>query len=64
MNVSFRKEDSLLFSSWCVGQAPTALEHEQTGHSHSGKGLRACLPVASLVGEEGLNGNDHSPPAL
>lgn len=65
MNVSFRKADSLLFSSWCVGQAPAVLELEQKDHSRrAAKGLRACPPVASLVSEEALNENHHSLPAL
>lgn len=46
MNVSFRKADSLLFSSWCVGQAPTVLELEQTGHSH--QAAKDCLLVRLL----------------
>lgn len=46
MNVSFRKADSLLYSSWCVGLAPTVLELEQTGHSRWA--VKDCVLVRLL----------------
>jgi len=60
MNVSFRKADSLLFSSWCVGQAPTVLELEQKGHSH--RAAKDWVLVASF--DEALNDNHDRLPAL
>lgn len=45
-NVSFRKPDSLLFSSWLVGQAPTVLELEQKGHSC--RAAKDCVLVRLL----------------
>lgn len=47
LNVSFFwKADSLLFSSCCVGQAPTVLELEQTGHSR--RAAKDCVLVRLL----------------
>lgn len=46
MNVSFRKADSLLFPSWCVGRPPAVLELEQMGLSR--RAAKCCVLVRLL----------------